>query len=454
MKTIAFYGASGTVTGSAYVLSRYDKDPIMVDMGMFQGPKSVSDLNYDELRFDPSELIGLLLTHAHLDHCGRLPLLTQKGFHKKIYMTQPTAELLELTLSDAAHIAAHDETKKPLFDEHDIEKVMALIHIVAYNEEFDVGPYTVLYKDAGHIMGSASILLRDNYNQDGVGTILFSGDIGNFPEDLVQPTEFFSQADVVLLESTYGGKVHSYENASKVLQEEINIVEKEDATLLIPSFSIERTQEILHRLDHLKSLGKIRQETPIFLDSPMAIKATEIYKKYRRLFNKEMTEHISNDDPFDFPGLRIIEHSDESMKIHNTPGAKVVIAGSGMMTGGRIVQHAFHYLKRATTRLLIVGYQGEGTLGRKLADGATEVEIFKQMIPVHAHVRVVSSMSAHADEPKLLEWLSHVKQVRQVFLVHGDDEPREKLKQKVEEMGIHNIRLPQLHETHKLDLMV
>jgi metallo-beta-lactamase family protein len=190
--------------------------------------------------------------------------------------------------------------------------------------------------------------------------------------------------------------------------------------------------------------------TPIFLDSPMAIKATEIYKKYRRLFNKELTEHIANDDPFDFPGLRIIEHGDESMKIHNTPGAKVIIAGSGMMTGGRIVQHAFHYLKRSTTRLLIVGYQGEATLGRALADGATEVEIFKQMVPVYAHVRVVSSMSAHADEPKLLEWLGHIKGVRQVILVHGDDEPREMLKKKIMETGMHNIRLPQMYETHEL----
>lgn len=450
MKKISFHGASGTVTGSAYVLTRYDKDPLMIDLGMFQGPKEVSDLNYEPLQFDPSQLIAVLLTHAHLDHCGRLPLLVQRGFNKKIYMTRPTAELLELVLMDAAHIAEHDETKTPLFNEHDIERILSLVELVEYNKEFEVGPYSVLYKDSGHIMGSASIQLRDNFNQDGVGTIIFSGDIGNYPQDLVQPTEFFSHADVVLMESTYGGRVHSYESANKVLQEEINIVEKEDAALLIPSFSIERTQEILHRIDHLKSSGKIKEATPIFLDSPMAIKATEIYKKYRMYFNKELTDHIANNDPFDFPGLRVIEKSDQSMKIHNTPGAKVIIAGSGMMTGGRIVQHAFHYLKRSTSRLLIVGYQGEGTLGRALADGATEVQINKQTVPVHANVRVVTSMSAHADEPKLLEWLGHIKDVKQVFLVHGDDEPRAILKEKIIQSGINAIKMPQMYETFEL----
>lgn len=450
MKKISFHGASGTVTGSAYVLTRYDKDPLMIDLGMFQGPKEVSDLNYEPLQFDPSQLIAVLLTHAHLDHCGRLPLLVQKGFNKKIYMTRPTAELLELVLMDATHIAEHDETKTPLFSEHDIERILSLVELVEYNKEFEVGPYSVLFKDSGHIMGSASIQLRDNFNQDGVGTIIFSGDIGNFPQDLVQPTEFFSYADVVLMESTYGGRIHSYESANKVLQEEINIIEKEDAALLIPSFSIERTQEILHRIDHLKSSGKIKEETPIFLDSPMAIKATEIYKKYRMYFNKELTDHIANNDPFDFPGLRVIEKSDQSMKIHNTPGAKVIIAGSGMMTGGRIVQHAFHYLKRSTSRLLIVGYQGEGTLGRALADGATEVQINKQTVPVHANVRVVTSMSAHADEPKLLEWLGHIEGVKQVFLVHGDDEPRAMLKEKIIQSGINTIKMPQMYETFEL----
>lgn len=450
MKKIAFYGAAGTVTGSAYVLTRYDKDPLMVDMGMFQGTKAIADLNYQPLQFDPSQLIGLLLTHAHLDHCGRLPLLTQRGFNKKIYMTKPTAELLELTLTDAAHIAAHDDTKQPLFSEHDIERVLTLIEIVEYGVEFEVGPYMVLYKDSGHIMGSASIQLRDTYPQDGVETIVFSGDIGNFPQDIVRSTEFFNSADVVLMESTYGGRIHSKENASDVMQEEINIVEKNDAALLIPSFSIERTQEILHKLDHLKQTKKISQSTPIFLDSPMAIKATEIYKKYKQLFNSEMTKHIAADDPFDFPGLRLIEHSDESLKIHNTPGAKVIIAGSGMMTGGRILQHAFHHLKRSTSRFLIVGYQGEGTLGRALVDGASEVNIFKQIIPVHAHIRVVTSMSAHADQPKLLEWFEHIHNVKQLFLVHGDNEPREELKKKILEKTNINIRMPQLNEVHEL----
>lgn len=450
MKKISFHGAAGTVTGSAFIVTRNDEHPIMIDMGMFQGPKHIADLNYEPLQFDPAGLEGLLLTHAHLDHCGRLPLLTQRGFNKKIYMTQPTADLLELTLLDAAHIAAHnaenDAGRPPLFDEHDVERTLSLVEIVEYDKAFTLGPYVVLYKDAGHIIGSASIQILDEHNQDAVGTIIFSGDIGNFPQDLVQPTEFFDAADVVVMESTYGGKVHTHENPSSILQEEINIVEKEDAVLLIPAFSIERTQELLHRLDHLKQQGTISEQTPIFLDSPMAIKATQIYKKYRHLFNSELSRHISKDDPFDFPGLHLIEGADESMKIHNTPGGKVIIAGSGMMTGGRILHHALMYLPHKNTRLLIVGYQGEGTLGRAIADGAQEVEIFGQTITMNAQVRVVTSMSAHADEPKLLAWLQKIKGVKKVFLIHGDDQPRLALKEKITTLGIDKVAMPRMHE--------
>ncbi len=450
MKKISFHGAAGTVTGSAYILDRYDKFPIMIDMGMFQGPKEITELNYEPLKFDPSILQGVLLTHAHLDHCGRLPLLTQQGFSKKIYMTQPTLDLLELTLMDAAHIAEHDENKRPLFTEKDIDRVLALAEVVEYDQSFDLGPYTVTYRDSGHIMGSASIKIQDEENQDGVGTIIFSGDIGNYPEDIVRPTSFFEAADVVVMESTYGGKVHSGENASSVLQEEINAIEKNDAVLLIPAFSIERTQEILHRLDHLKQSGKIKETTPIYLDSPMAIKATQIYRRYRELFSDELSKHAAKDDPFDFPGLHLLEKGDESAKIHNVAGPKVIIAGSGMMTGGRILSHAFTYLRRSSTRLLIVGYQGEGTIGRQLVDGASEVVIFDQTIPVTATVRVVSSMSAHADEPRLLEWLKKIQGVHKVILTHGDNEPREMLKSKIEAMGMHDVVMPAMHETHEI----
>jgi metallo-beta-lactamase family protein len=249
------------------------------------------------------------------------------------------------------------------------------------------------------------------------------------------------------MESTYGDRLHSTEDPSTVLTEEINKVEQTGGALLIPAFALERTQELLHKIMHLKKTGKIRAQTPVFMDSPMAQSATEIYLDYPKLFNLHVAEDLKLGNPFEFPGLEVIGKRNESQGIHYKRGPKVIIAGSGMMTGGRIVGHAAHYLENPTTRLLIVGYQGEETLGRELMEGKREVIIDGVEILVKAAVNTTLGMSSHADQGQLMEWIGHIKNVQKVILTHGEDGPRTALSEKISnEIGIRDIKMPHLNE--------
>lgn len=418
MKKLAFLGASGEVTGSNFILTAQDDSQLMVDFGLFQGEKALTDLNYRELQFDPSLLQGAVLTHAHLDHCGRLPLLVYGGFKGKIYMTEPTRELIQVILTDAAKIAEEKIEYTPLYGLEEVEKLLQMVETVKYNEPFEIGPFGINYLDAGHILGSASIEVTDKGDNR---TIVFSGDIGNTPEDIINPTEYSDKADFVVMEATYGGKFHPKENPNDVLQEEINAVENNSGVLLIPAFSLERTQEIMHRIYHLKKDNKIRHDTPVFMDSPMGIRATEIFRVFPEFYNKELQQH--NDDPFSFEGLAVTSEARDSKEIIKAMEPKVIVAGSGMLSGGRMMQHAINYLPLPTTRILFVGYQAEETLGRQISEGARSVRIKDKQISIKAHVRT-TTMSSHADHPKLLTWLEHIKGVKKVFLVHGDPESR------------------------------
>lgn len=419
MKKLAFLGASGEVTGSNFILTAQDDSQLLVDFGLFQGEKSLTDLNYRELQFDPSQLVGAVLTHAHLDHCGRLPLLVYGGFKGKIYMTEPTRELIQVILTDAAKIAQEKKEYTPLYGLEEVEKLLQMIETVKYHEPFEIGPFKINYIDAGHILGSASIEVTDKGDNR---TIVFSGDIGNTPEDIINPTEYSQKADIVVMEATYGGKFHPKENPNDVLQEEINAVENNSGVLLIPAFSLERTQELLHRIYHLKKDNKVRHDTPVFMDSPMGIRATEIFKVFPEFYNKELQAH--DDDPFSFEGLAITSETRDSKEIIKAMEPKVIIAGSGMMSGGRIMQHAINYLPLKTTRILFVGYQAEETLGRQITEGARNVRIKDKQITIRANVRK-TDMSSHADQPKLITWLGSIKGVKKVFLVHGDPESRD-----------------------------
>lgn len=448
---IKFLGAAGTVTGSSYVLTSGSGSSILIDCGMFQGLPDIEHLNFRPYEFDPRRLEGAVLTHAHLDHCGRLPVMLQKGFRGKIYMTEPTWDLTELSLIDTANIAEHDK-KMALYDKALVYKTINRFQKAEYHQPFRVGNFKVTMFDAGHIIGSASLLIEDLQPDSEIQSIVFSGDLGNTPEELVKPTESIAQADCVVMESTYGDRLHSNEDPATMLQQEINTIEKLGSTLLIPAFALERTQEILHILMHLKLSGQIRPDTPVFLDSPMAEKATQIYLQHAEYFNQHIqTELRESGVIFGFPGLQTIEKKDESRNLAYIEGPKVIIAGSGMMTGGRIVSHAARYLTDQKNRLLIVGYQGEGTLGRQLMDGQTEVQIDDQLIPVRAQVNATHAMSSHADQGQLIDWLKKIDQVKKVILTHGEDVPRQTLSVKItEQTGLIDIEQPHLNETLEL----
>ncbi|HXS15221.1 MAG TPA: MBL fold metallo-hydrolase [Candidatus Saccharimonadales bacterium] len=435
MIKLQFLGATGVVTGSGYLLTGEKGETILIDLGLFQGVEDEDTLNSAPLLFDAKTLAGVFLTHAHLDHCGRLPLLIKAGFSGKIYTTEATKMIANISLLDAAAIQSEDNRNMPLYTKDDVEHLMERIETIAYDTAVQVGEFRATLRDAGHILGSASIEITD-----GDKTVVFSGDLGYTPENLIQPTEYIAHADAVVMESTYGNSTHPKEDASLVLQKEIEAIEKTGGVLLIPAFSIERTQEILHTLSHLVEKGILPSSLPIFLDSPMAIEVTELFKKFPKLYSSDVA-HDSH--PFDFPNLVYTKSVAESKHILKAYNPKIIIAGSGMMSGGRILHHLDNYITKPTTRILIVGYQAVGTLGRDIQDGAKTITLYGEELPVRATVTKLEAFSSHADQPLLLAWLKHIQGVKRVFLTHGEDPQREALSQRIkEELHIQDVLLP------------
>ncbi|MFA9289329.1 MAG: MBL fold metallo-hydrolase RNA specificity domain-containing protein [Weeksellaceae bacterium] len=447
---LKFLGAAGTVTGSSYVLTSESGQSILIDLGMFQGTPDIDRMNYDNYDYDCSQLYGAILTHAHLDHCGRLPILLPRGFKGKIWMTPATRDLTELSLLDSAKIAVQDN-RKILYDKELAFQTINRFQTVEYHTPIELGVFKVTMYDAGHILGSASLVIEDMSAQGEMRKIVFSGDLGNTPEDIVMPTELIESADAVVMESTYGDRLHPDEDAAAMIQAEINAVEESGGTLLLPAFALERTQDLLHIIMHLKKEGKIKEETPVYLDSPMAERATMIYTDFPYLFNAHIQDDLKQGTPFGFEGLEVVAKRNQSQGIHREDGAKVIIAGSGMMSGGRIVGHAAFYLTNPKNRLLIVGYQGEGTLGRQLMEGEKVVTIEKAQILVRASVNTTHAMSSHADQQQLMDWLKAIKDVKKVFLTHGEDGPRAELAKRITaELGIQDITLPVLNQEVEL----
>lgn len=449
MKKIEFFGASGgEVTGSNYLVTADDNNQIVVDFGMFQGSKKMEEKNYETLPYNIPGLQGVFITHAHLDHTGRLPLLIFGGFKGKIYMTAPTRSFVEIILNDSARIA-EKESVTPLYTQEEVWKVMNMIQTVEYDKPVNVGSFTATFRDAGHILGSSSIEITDNSN-DKKDKIVFSGDLGNTPQSIVKPTHYIDSADYVVMESTYGDSAHPEEDAASIIQEEINIVENEGGVLLIPAFALERTQEILHIIHHLKNDGKVREDTPVFLDSPMGINATAVYMDFKEFYNDEIKSHETI--PFNFEGLVITDNPRDSKDILRATPPKVIIAGSGMMSGGRILHHAQNYIEQGSTRILFVGYQAEETIGRDILEGIKQIVIDKKQFQVRAQIREVKTLSSHADLPRLLTWVSHIKGVKKVFLTHGELPQQENLRKEIKEkLKIEEIYLPKDGEEIELD---
>lgn len=424
---ISFHGACREVTGSC-VLIRTKKVNFLLDCGMFQGEHYALNRNFDDFDFDPKTINFVLLSHAHIDHCGRLPKLYKDGFRGKIFSTSATRDLTKLMLTDSARIIAResiDAGLTPFYSEEDVSAVMGLFQELPYSKEVTIANgVKVKLRNSGHILGSCffEIWIKEEKKEK---KIIFSGDLGNSPARIIRDLEKADGADLVLVESTYSGVLHeSRQEGLKLIRQAIIECVNKKGTLMIPIFALEKVQEILYELNHLVENKKIPY-VPIFLDSPLAIKTTEIYKDYEYLYDKEsMKLIVSGDDLFDFPGLKFTMTADDSKKINNLPRPKIILAGSGMCTGGRIKYHLKFNLDDKNSHVLLVAYQVKGSLGRKLLTGHKSVVIDDLNIPVKAKISVVNSYSAHADHKALIGWLKKIKspKPKHIFVMHGEEE--------------------------------
>lgn len=421
------YGAAGEVTGSCHFL-QINHLNIIIDCGLFQG--SESDLNYDEFRFDPSSVDYLIITHAHLDHIGRIPLLVKEGFRGTIITTKATYSIAKLMLSNAAGIL---ETKpKPLYHTNDIEPVFNLPKkFLECNDSLTIDGTTITFKNAGHILGSVSVKLE--FSEDGMQkSAVFSGDIGQSQRIITSPIEFWDNANYIFVESTYGLSIHQDLNISiESFKEQILETFKKGGTVVIPSFALERTQEILYLLRQM-SLEGLLEDIPVFLDAPLAINVTKTFTSYPDLFTEDVKKIIKRgENPFGFKELTMTPTKEGSQQINNVKGSKIIIAGSGMCEGGRVNYHLVRYLEEENSLALFVGYQVDSTLGREITSGEKTIKIFGTDVNVKATIGYVSGFSAHADQQELLEWIDEIKDIYCVYLIHGDTPQLEMLKEKV-----------------------
>lgn len=432
---VTFLGAAQTVTGSCYKLE-CDSARFLVDAGMFQGNKEIEKRNYTTDRYDPKKLDFILITHAHIDHSGLLPRLVKKGFRGKIYTSEPTRDLLEIMLLDSAHIqemeAEYVNRKRsrrgggevePLYTQADVEKTLPLIETIRYEDAFEpVAGITVRFRDAGHILGSAFIRIEYQHGEK-TTSLLFSGDLGRPAQLIVNDPAVAKTPDYLFLESTYGNRNHKDDsNSLDELAEAVQYSYSHGEKVVIPAFAVERSQQIIYSLFLLYKQGRLPADMPVFLDSPMAIRATEVFRKHPEYFDETTRNYLQNgEDPLDLPNLKFTLSTAESQAINSTPGPAVVISASGMATAGRIKHHLKHNLWRPGASVVFVGYQGVGTPGRKIVGGASKIRLFGEDVAVKARVFTINGFSGHAGQSELLGWVRRFHADRmKVFLVHGE----------------------------------
>jgi metallo-beta-lactamase family protein len=432
---IKFMGGTGRVTGSCFLFEAEGKK-ILIDCGLFQGESASRGKNHDPFAFDAKTIDAMVATHSHIDHIGRIPKLYKHGFIGKIYSTKPTHDLAEIFLEDTLKLMKGEVRRKPehdlIWDQGDLDQAMRNWEGLDYHQSFNIGNIKIEFLDAGHILGSAIVKI---YAEGKV--VIFSGDLGNPPAPIIEDTEAIEKADYVIMESTYGDRFHEpAEEREGKLQKALDDIYDRNGVMLIPAFAMERTQELLYEIDELVDNHRI-ENTSVFLDSPLAIKATAIYYKYESYFDQEARDALkSRGDIFDFHGLTITKTGEESRKILGAKKPKVIIAGSGMSTGGRILGHEINYLEDPNNMILFIGFQVKGTLGRKIRDGEKLVRIMGQEVQVNAEIREISGYSAHADQTKLINWLREMCDIesekpKNVFLIHGEAEVCDALSNKI-----------------------
>lgn len=418
---IAFHGAAREVTGSCYLVET-EKTRLLVDCGMFQGCNLCDTKNLTDFLFDPASIDAVLLTHGHLDHCGRLPKLFKYGFAGKVYATSPTADIAKIVMEDALHIMEEDNKRYQtpvLYHAEDVARASRAFEGTDYSQTHKLGDISFRFRDAGHIFGSSFIEISEH----GGAKVAFSGDLGNEHVPILREKSQLSSVDALVIESTYGNRIHEDESTRQTkLKDVILRTMQRNGVLLIPAFAIERTQQLLFELNRLVQSAHV-PALNVFLDSPMAIKVTEVIKKYPEYYDLEAKKLVADGEDFlDFPGLQICLSRDDSKKINEARRPKIIIAGSGMMNGGRILHHLVRYLGDARSTVLIIGYQAEGTLGRQLYERQKKVQVLQETIDVRAEVTSIGAYSAHADQNMLANWVrAAAGKPEQIFCTHGEE---------------------------------
>jgi metallo-beta-lactamase family protein len=466
---LRFLGAAESVTGSRHLIE-FNHSKVLIDCGLYQ-ERALRSRNWEDFGFEPADLDAVLLTHAHLDHCGLLPKLVKEGFKGKVFCTPATAEIAKIVIADSAKIQEEDaeyKTKRhkrakytpprpvePLYTIEDAEACIPMFSPVEYEQPLRVADdVEASFYEAGHIFGSSIIKVTVKF--DGQSrTILFTGDLGRIGKPILKDPAIFEEADYVFVESTYGDRVHtSVEDTKEQLCDAVNKTYAAGGNIIVPSFSIERAQEVMYYMNDLLMEDRV-PNIMTFLDSPMAVRVTEVFKKHPELYDAEMTTLMSqNESPFTYPGLKLVQSTRESKSINHIKGTIMVIAGSGMCTGGRVKHHLVNNIARPESAVLFVGYQAVGTLGRTIVDSMPndQVRILGEHFPVKANIVQVHGFSAHADKVEILTWLKHLKKPpRKVFIVHGEKESAHSFKDYLTEETGWDIMVPKYQDTVKVD---
>ena len=464
---ITFYGAAQTTTGSMHLVEANGKK-ILLDCGLYQGHRKEAFEKNRNLPIDPKTIDCVVLSHAHIDHSGNLPQLARQGFRGRVFARHATMELCGVMLRDSCFLQKRDleyvnkrrrrDGKKlfePLYDEKDVELLMQLFTPVHMHEPREIAPgITLEFFNAGHILGSALVQLDIKSDRGRNHRLLFSGDLGQPNQPILRHFEYPSGADILLIESTYADRLHPpSDDVEASLEELLKYVDRRNSKLLIPAFSVGRTQQIIYYLNRLAAKGKVPREFKVYIDSPLSQKATRIYADHREVYNKEARDMIAaGKDPLTYPGMVFVGTPEESMALNDAPGPMIIIAASGMCEGGRVVHHLKNCVQTPDNVVLIVGYQAENTLGRRVVEKRNPLKILGEEVELKARVEVINALSAHADRNGLLGWLDEIKDnVRHAFAVHGEPEKVSAMAELLKEHGIANAVAPMPGQTYKID---